>query len=173
MSNAMYNDESNWKEIVKNYLIHDDKQIKGFFGDYRWLSNFEPCHIWYEGATYPSVENAYQAAKILPEYRVDELQYCSAVEAKKNWKKYPKINETSTQWDARKYQVMAGLVFNKFLNNLDLRQKLLDTGDRYLEETNHWHDRFYGVCICKKCKNTGKNNLGKILMQTRKYWQNK
>jgi hypothetical protein len=32
----------NWKDYINLYLIHDDKQIKGFFKDYRWLSNFWP-----------------------------------------------------------------------------------------------------------------------------------
>ena len=47
----------------KIYSIHDDKQIKGFFGNYSWLSNFYECSVWFEGGSYPSSENAYQAAK--------------------------------------------------------------------------------------------------------------
>ena len=49
----------------RDYVIHDDNYIKGFFGEYRWLSNFEPCKVFYEGFEYSSSENAYQAAKSL------------------------------------------------------------------------------------------------------------
>jgi len=43
-----------------------------------------------------------------------------------------------------------------------LRQKLLDTGEAYLEATNHWNDTFWGVC-----NNKGRNELGKVLMLVR------
>ena len=50
----------------------------------------------------------------------------------------------------------------KFTKHKDLKEKLLATGDAYLEETNHWHDTFWGVC-----KGKGQNHLGKILMEVR------
>ena len=53
-------------------------------------------------------------------------------------------------------------VSGKFAQNPDLLQKLLDTGDAHLEETNTWKDTFWGVC-----KGEGQNNLGKILMSVR------
>ena len=37
--------------------------IKGFQGEYRFLSNFYPCQIEFEGLTYFSSEAAYQAQK--------------------------------------------------------------------------------------------------------------
>jgi hypothetical protein len=43
---------------------------------------------------------------------------------------------------------------------------LLSTGDMELTESNWWHDNFWGVCTCNKCKD-GENNLGKILMDIR------
>lgn len=166
MSDIMYNDEPNWKELIKSYLIHDDRQIKGFFEDYRWLSNFYPAPVWYQGNYYLNSEAAYQAAKIQPDYREDFTQM-SAVDAKKKWGllKYPKYFKAK-EWDEVKYQVMSSIIFDKFLNNLDLRQKLLDTGDRYLEETNHWKDTYWGVDI----KLGGENNLGNILMKARTYF---
>ena len=62
---------------------------------------------------------------------------------------------------------MVAIVFDKFLRNKDLRQKLLDTSERYLEELNNWGDTFWGVDINKG----GQNNLGKILMKTREFWK--
>lgn len=58
---------------------------------------------------------------------------------------------------------MMEIVFNKFIQNRSLKEKLLDTGNKYLEETNWWKDDFWGVDI----KIGGKNNLGKILMKVR------
>jgi len=151
-----------WKE----YAIHDDKNIKGFFGKYRFLSNFETCLCYFDGVLYPSSENAYQAAKIIPSERTP-LVTCSAAESKRVWKTLTPIDDSSSEWDKRKYDVMASIVFDKFYRNKDLRQKLLDTNDKYLEETNHWKDQFWGVDI----KKGGQNNLGKILTKTREYWK--
>jgi predicted NAD-dependent protein-ADP-ribosyltransferase YbiA (DUF1768 family) len=61
---------------------------------------------------------------------------------------------------------MAVCVFSKFLINKDLRQKLVETGDKYLEETNNWGDAYWGVY-----EDVGNNKLGKILMATRSYWK--
>ncbi len=164
-----------WKE----YAIHDDNNIKGFFGNYKFLSNFELCNVWYEGGSYPSSENAYQAAKIYPEWRIDELMECSPMESKILWKKYVRMDKSAEEWDARKYDVMSVILFDKFYRNKDLRQKLIDTEDKYLEETLHWHDNYWGNCICEKCHIvtpnsehwSGQNNLGIILMKIREFWK--
>jgi len=39
--------------------------ISEFQGEFRFLSNFWPCKIYFEGMWYDSVEHAYQAAKTL------------------------------------------------------------------------------------------------------------
>jgi predicted NAD-dependent protein-ADP-ribosyltransferase YbiA (DUF1768 family) len=57
---------------------------------------------------------------------------------------------------------MRGVVLSKFTQNADLKEKLLATGKRYLEETNWWNDVTWGVC-----KEVGQNLLGEILMDTR------
>ena len=167
MSDILYNEakinnvpykKGDWEKVV----VHNDVEIKGFFGNFRFLSNFEPCDIF----GYPSVENAYMAAKIVPEERTF-FKTCTATEAKKGWRKYTPIDKTAEEWDARKYDIMARLVFEKFLKNKELRQKLLDTGDKYLEEYNWWKDTYWGVDIQKG----GQNNLGKILMKVRTFWK--
>jgi len=164
VSDILYNDPAykrDWREIA----VHDGCNIKGFFGYFRFLSNFEKCLVEYEGMLYPSSENAYQAAKVAPDAR-KEFQTCSAAESKTLWKKLPPIYTPAT-WDDNKLTVMRKVVFDKFLRNDDLRNKLLDTGGRYLEETLWWRDNFWGVDVVIG----GENNLGKILMQTRKYFQ--
>ena len=71
-------------------------------------------------------------------------------------------------WDNLRLDVMFLIVYDKFYRNADIRQKLLKTGDKYLEETNHWKDMFYGVDYYSEI---GENNLGKILMRVRSLFQ--
>lgn len=48
----------------ENVAIGDGTtNIKGFFCQYRWLSNFWPCKVEYDGHKFKSVEQAYQYAK--------------------------------------------------------------------------------------------------------------
>lgn len=138
----------------------DAENIKGFFGQYRWLSNFWECPVEYEGILYPSSENAYQAAKVLPEHRCN-FQNIKPNESKKAWKKYPGI--APENWDKIKLNIMYEIVERKFNQNKDLAIKLIETYPKYLEETNTWRDVFWGVC-----KGKGENHLGFILMKVRK-----
>ena len=65
-------------------------------------------------------------------------------------------------WDEVKNRVMLEIVRNKFKQNPELKEKLIATGDAYLEEGNWWGDRTWGVC-----NGVGENRLGKILMKVR------
>jgi hypothetical protein len=67
-----------------------------------------------------------------------------------------------SDWEDVKYDIMKELVKLKFITHAHLRKELLETGDKYLEETNSWHDHVWGVCQGK-----GLNWLGKILMEVR------
>jgi len=150
----------------KTYAVHDEHNVKGFFGDYRWLSNFEPTSCFYMGIMYPSSENAYQAAKVKT-FERQKLVECTPAQSKKLWKKLEKMDESEDSWNGRREGVMAQILFSKFLMNENLRIKLVDTGDKYLEETNHWRDTYWGVDI----KLGGENVLGKTLMRLRNYWK--
>ena len=153
----------------KLYAKSDDKEIKGFFGENRWLSNFHYCPVYYEGLLYCTSENAYQSAKVIKDER-QPFTNCTPKDSKRMWKTR-KLLHTAQGWDDVKGDVMKIILMDKFYRNLDLRRKLVDTGDRYLEETNHWHDNWFGYCICEKCKGLGQNNLGKILMKVREFWK--
>jgi ribA/ribD-fused uncharacterized protein len=144
--------------LERDYIIHDQENIKGFFGEFRWLSNFEPCKVVYEGLEYKSSENAYQAAKSLdPEVRL-KFSQLSPSESKK----MSKLIELRKDWEDIKISVMYDICLDKFTRNPYLGTKLIETGDKYLEESNHWKDTFWGVCDGR-----GQNHLGKILMQIR------
>jgi ribA/ribD-fused uncharacterized protein len=151
----------------RGYIVHDEKNIKGFFGEYRYLSNFEVCDVYFDGDLYGSTEAAYMAGKTKdPEVRRQFFKSTGILP--KDARKLGKIIPLREDWDKVRYDTMASVVFDKFYRDLGLRAKLLATGDKYIEETNHWNDRYWGVC-----DGVGESNLGKILMATREFWRAK
>lgn len=135
-------------------------KIAGFFGEYRWLSNFWPCSVPYEGIIYPSVEHAYQAAKTLD--LTDRHQIALAITPGSAKAKGRRL-KLRKDWATVKVEVMRKLIHTKFEDEV-LASKLKSTGDILLEETNNWGDRFWGVS-----GGHGENMLGKILMEERKH----
>ena len=142
----------------RDYVIHDELQVKGFFNEYRFLSNYELGNVLYEGIIYPSSENAYQAAKSIDPKIGERFINVGTNDAKK----MAKSITVREDWDEIKYDVMYNIVLDKFTRNSELGDKLIETSDKYLEETNHWKDTTWGVC-----DGVGKNWLGKILMDVR------
>ena len=118
--------------------------IYGFFGEHRFLSNFWYADVTYDGDTYSSVEHGYQAAKCAhPVDRIPFLQSTGITPAQaKRQGKHVKLRD---DWELVKIAIMRDLVFQKFQHE-DLRDRLIATGDKYLEETNTWGDTFWGVC---------------------------
>jgi ribA/ribD-fused uncharacterized protein len=135
-------------------------RIDSFQGEYRFLSNFWPAVVDYEGISYPSVEHAYQSAKTLDR---SERRRIAAIaepgEAKRAGRALP---NQRADWEQVKLRVMEDCVRYKFTRHADLREKLLATGTAELIEGNTWNDRFWGVC-----DGQGENHLGKILMKVR------
>jgi ribA/ribD-fused uncharacterized protein len=142
--------------------VHSEEEVHGFFGPYRFLSNMWPAEVHFEGHVYPSVENAYQAAKFAPEERVDFLT-CTPKEAKK-FSIGRAMQYAPEEWDEKRNEIMFNLLKEKFDPKVhsDLSEQLKDTGVRNLEETNWWGDVYWGVCEGK-----GENTLGKMLMDVR------
>lgn len=132
-----------------------------FQGNYRFLSNFWPANVLYEGIMYPSVEHAYQAAHFLSlDTRLAIRDLPSPGQAKRAMKTIdaPRIKN----WQDVSLDIMHQLVLYKFTHNPELRKQLLATGDAMIIEGNAWHDTFWGVC-----DGVGQNHLGKILMDVR------
>ena len=148
----------------KLYASHTEKEIKGFFGEFRFLSNFHVCHVVFENILFPSSEAAYMAAKT----KDMGLRERFVLTNPKESKKLGRSIALRPNWDNLRLDVMFLIVYDKFYRNADIRQKLLKTGDKYLEETNHWKDMFYGVDYYSEI---GENNLGKILMRVRSLFQ--
>lgn len=132
--------------------------ITEFRGPHRFLSNFYPTPVRYEGVVWATSEHAYQAAKLLPG---DPLRMAmtrmSAGEAKRAGRR----GVIRADWEREKVRIMREIVRAKFANPA-MRAMLLTTGTRELIEGNWWGDRFWGVC-----GGTGQNMLGKILMEIR------
>lgn len=148
---------------VPYYAVHADGKICGFFGAFRFLSNFymlEEGGICLDEVYYPSVEHAYQAAKWPRHLRDQFLNNIGPGKAKKLGKEAPKFNQR--KWDKNKLSVMTSLCFQKFCHP-KMKQMLLMTEDAHLEERNSWGDVFWGTDV----NGVGENNLGKILMMIR------
>ena len=132
--------------------------IRTFLYQHRFLSNFWPAEVKLDGAVYPTVEHAYQAAKTTDSAWREMIRAASNPgEAKKLGRNAP-LREG---WDDIKLEIMRTLVWQKFEDPY-LRLKLLATGDQALIEGNTWGDTFWGVC-----NGVGENHLGLILMNIR------
>jgi ribA/ribD-fused uncharacterized protein len=147
----------NWDEVFEG-VVHNEKKIGGFVGEYRWLSNFYKCRVEWDGRVYTSSEAAYQSGKY-PAAERDVFTTLDPDPAKKLSRTKP---YDTAAWEARKERTMKEVLWAKFSQNPDLAAKLLATGERVLEETNWWGDKIWGVY-----QGEGQNLLGKQLMEVR------
>lgn len=137
-----------------------------FRGEYSFLSNFFPAKIFFEGLEYPTVENAFQAAKTTDNSLRKTFQNISPTEAKK----YGRTLPLRKDWAEVRIQVMAQLLSLKFANP-SLRSKLLQTQGELVED-NSWHDNFWGRCTCDRCSSRlSENLLGKLLTAIRECYR--
>lgn len=149
-----------------------------FRNEFFFLSNFFPCVIEnIDGVKFPTVENAYQWCK-----EVDPSREFTPVDRGTtvyNWTKY--MTEASPfqakrvgrranmkpNWDSIRVEVMRRLLKQKFQVGTELAKRLRATRNMKLEEGNWWHDNFWGICMCNRCRFRGQNMLGKLLMERR------
>ena len=153
------------------YSFVDKGTVFGFFGDYRFLSNFQQCEVCFDGKTWPSTEHAYMAAKCF--YRgsgpdriyYDEADYEDLVKMScREVKLWGRTVEIRPDWEDIKYAVMLQINLDKYIRNPNLQSKLIQTGDRELIEANSWGDQIWGFDVKT---NKGENMLGKVLMTVR------
>lgn len=140
--------------------LEDGFRILGLFGKYRPLSNFHMEPLVVEGRTFPCSEAAYMAEKTdSPEWKDRFTKVTTALQAKQLGREVP----LKSNWDDVKTVAMRKVLFAKFTQCEYLKELLLSTGEKYLEETNWWKDTFWGVF-----EGVGKNTLGILLMEIRK-----
>ncbi len=131
--------------------------ILAFTGPHRFLSNYYPSVVAYEGQLYPTAENAFQAAKTLDSALRERFTRFTPSDAKHVGRSIP----LRAGWDDMRIAVMEEVLRSKFDHTV--RRSLLEaTGDAALVEGNTWGDTFWG-----RCNGVGENNLGKLLMKIR------
>jgi ribA/ribD-fused uncharacterized protein len=132
--------------------------INEFRGRYFFLSNFYDAPVMYDGFIFNNNEAAFQSAKVLDRHKRDQFCNIDASTAKRKGRHVLLRND----WEEIKDEVMYQVVKDKFTRNVELQNRLLDTGNEELVEGNTWNDAYWGVC-----NGRGKNKLGKILMKVR------
>jgi len=137
------------------------RAIRSFQDEYFFLSNTYPCEIEFMGDKYPSVEHAYQAAKVMDsnqeEIRIKIRDSKTPRELRQLGNRCPLRND----WHKVRVGIMKELVAKKF-KIPEFKQKLLDTGEATLISGNSWNAIFWGISY-----GVGENNLGKILVEIR------
>lgn len=126
----------------------------------RWwfLSNFYPCDLDFAGARWPTLEHAYQACKAADPVWQERIRLA---QTPSQAKRLGRQCEMRDGWEDIKLAVMYTLLQEKFAD-IDLANRLCQTGSAKLVEGNAWGDTFWGVC-----NGEGENWLGKLLMQLR------
>ena len=140
------------------------------------FSNFYETTFTLDGVDYKSAEHAFQAVKA--KTFGDEVHFSKILKAKsaQSAKSFGKkvVGFKDDVWTPEKKEdIMKQVVRAKFTQNLDLRKKLVDSGDKILANADS-RDKFWGVgtsantAIAKDpAKWKGENKLGKMLMELR------
>lgn len=141
--------------------------IEGFQGEYRFLSNFyvgsQTIHVGI--FRFLTSEHLYQALKTNITGEVLDIEACPTPGEAKRMGKTLTLRE---DWDQVKDRAMEICVWRKFTGDPVLLEKLLDTGNALLIESNTWHDNYWGKCTCNHCQGLVKHNkLGQQLMLVR------
>ncbi|MBC8098077.1 MAG: NADAR family protein [Armatimonadetes bacterium] len=129
---------------------------------YGCFSNFSLHGFELDGEYYPTSEHYFQAMKF-----IGSSQDMAAVQRAATPHRAAQIGRDRKRplrpdWEAVKDDVMRRAVLQKFQVHTEIRTVLLGTGDEELVE-NAPRDYYWGI----GSKGTGKNMLGKILMETR------
>ena len=139
------------------------------------FSNFYETEFDLDGVKYKSAEHAYQALKAKTfgdEEAFEKIQKAkSAQSAKAAGKKVKEFKEET--WKEKKDEVMKTILRAKFTQNLELRKKLLDSGDKRIANADS-RDKYWGIGTSANTtmakdptKWKGENKLGALLEELR------
>jgi len=135
---------------------------------YGCFSNFSRHSVWYENYTWPTTEHYFQAQKYaglpgpaIERYNAIRIALTPRIAADLGRDRSIPMR---SDWEQVKDDVMRQCVLQKFQTHRDIREILLGTYDEELIEDSPW-DSYWGI----GSNGDGKNILGKILMETRKY----
>lgn len=134
--------------------------ISDFRKKYSFLSNYaEKCFVW-KDRMFCNSEAAFQSEKSLDPKVQESFTRLTAKDAKAAGRRVA----LRPDWEEVKDGIMEEIVYEKFIQNDYLAEKLLETGDAILIEGNTWHDTYWGV---DATTGEGENKLGIILMRVR------
>lgn len=154
-----------------------------FKNEKRFLSNMYPCLIKmdkklqekypmfvFDDEIYGSSEHLYQALKSESfDYRESIRNIQEPTKTKTAARKLKTVDDAGffepflrEDWESVKDFAMKLVIELKFSQNKDLAEKLIDTGNDYIEERNDWNDLYWGTHL-----GVGQNKLGIILMDFR------
>ncbi len=133
--------------------------INKFKDTYAFLNNSYLVDIKWNGKIFSSSEHLYQAQKTENPEDIEKIRLASSP---KRAKRMGRQIEIRPLWDEFKFAAMYVVLLEKFNQNFDLQEQLLNTGDEELIKNNNHNDVYWGVC-----NGVGINCLGRILMDIR------
>lgn len=128
---------------------------------YGCFSNFSKHGLELDGKYWPTSEHYFQAQKFVGSIYEEEIRLVESPMDAANMGR-DRDKPLRPDWEEVKDEVMKKAVLQKFLTHPDIRDILISTSpEEIIEETT---DDYYWGC---GTKGTGKNVLGKILMEVR------
>ena len=128
---------------------------------YGCFSNFSPHGVELDGEWWPAAEHYFQAQKFAGTPHADAVRRARTPKDAANLGR-DRGRPLRANWEEVKDDVMRRAVLRKFETHRALRDLLLSTGDEEIVE-NAPGDYYWGC----GADGTGKNMLGKILMEVR------
>lgn len=158
--------------LLANIRTRNVRNGIGFSSKESYLSNFYATEVVINGETFSSSEQAYQYSKAVICGRDDIANFIKQCNDPQKIKHQGDRVEVKKEWEDQKVNVMKCIVTGKFLQNPDLREKLLNTGSTPLFECTT--NTFWGTgwrIENPQWKTTanfpGNNQLGTILEEVR------
>jgi ribA/ribD-fused uncharacterized protein len=130
-------------------------------GPYSCFSNFSPHGFELDGVFWPTSEHYFQAQKFAGTPHAEAIRKARSPARAKQMGR-DRRQPLRADWEEVKDDVMRRAVLRKFETHADIRAVLLATGDELIVE-NAPSDDYWGC----GADGTGKNMLGKILMEVR------
>ncbi len=171
----------------KDLLLNKNPEIlidwfDEFLGEneFKFLSNFYTgSPFTWKNDIWKTSEHAYAAMKSDNYADFKAIRDCDTPDEAKYIGRNIEVRE---DWEEIKYSVMHSIVLAKFTSGVNgIGDKLLSTGNAYLQEGTFWNDKVWGVDLIESehpdrpMARKGNNWLGIILMDVRsrlKYWHN-